>query len=351
MRNKKRHINIPIFIPHLGCPNMCVFCNQRLISGQMAFEKESVRGLIEEALATVPVDADIEIAFFGGSFTGVDRELMVYLLDTAEEYVCLGKVIGIRLSTRPDYISREILDILKKYAVKTIELGIQSMDNSVLAASRRGHNADITREACRLVREYGFELIGQMMIGLPGADTISECQTAEEICAMGAVGARVYPTVVFKGTELLDMTNAGNYTPLDTESAVLRTKNVLAVFEKYGLPVIRVGLCASENLASDDAVAGATHSAIGELAMGELYYDIICQEFEKNKVIDGQAIIAVPRGETSKAVGQKKRNLLRFKDKYKVLVSFIEDDALSVYKIKIMSYIPKGGRKNVPEIT
>lgn len=342
MRNKKRHINIPIFIPHLGCPNMCVFCNQRLISGQMEFEKESVRDLIEKALATAPVEADVEIAFFGGSFTGIDRELMVYLLDTAEEYVRLGKVMGIRLSTRPDYISLEILDILKKYSVKTIELGVQSMDNSVLTASRRGHNAEITREACKLVCKYGFELIGQMMIGLPGATTASECQTAKEICEMGAVGARVYPTVVFKGTELLDMTNSGNYTPLDTESAVARTKNVLCVFEKYGLPVIRVGLCASENLASECAVAGATHSAIGELAMGELYYDVICQELEKNKVIGGRVVIAVPCGETSKAVGQKKRNVQRFKDKYNVLVTFVEDDALSEYKIKIMSYIPKG---------
>ena len=312
-----RHINIPVFIPHLGCPNMCVFCNQRLISGQMEFEKESVKRLIEEALATIAVDADVEIAFFGGSFTGVDRGLMIYLLDTAEEYVSLGRVSGIRLSTRPDYISREILDILKRYTVKTIELGIQSMDDKVLCASRRGHNAEITREAGHLVCEYGFELIGQMMIGLPSANTVSECQTAEAICEMGAVGARVYPTVVFKGTELFDMTNAGNYVPLDTESAVLRTKNVLAVFEKYGLPVIRVGLCASENLASDDAVAGATHSAIGELAMGELYYDVICQELEKNKIIDSQVVIAIPRGETSKAVGQKKRNAPILKEWYR----------------------------------
>ena len=346
MKNIKRHINIPIFIPHLGCPNMCVFCNQRLISGQTAFEKDSVRSLIEDALSTVPIEADTEIAFFGGSFTGIDRELMIYLLDTAEEYVSLGRVRGIRLSTRPDYISREILDILKRYTVKTIELGIQSMDDKVLCASRRGHNAEITREACRLVCENGFELIGQMMIGLPGADTVSECQTAREICSMGASGARVYPTVVFKGTELLEMTEHGKYNPLDTDEAVERTKNVLAFFADRRLPVIRVGLCASENLASDDAVAGATHSAIGELAMGELYYDIINAEFAKLAINGGQVTVAVPKGEVSKAVGQKKRNLLRLKEKYRVSVLFREDSELDIYKIKIISYIPEGRTEN-----
>lgn len=346
MKTDKRHINIPVFIPHLGCPNMCVFCNQRLISGHTEFQKESVRKLIEEALFTIPPDAETEIAFFGGSFTGIDRELMVYLLDTAEEYIDSGKVSGIRLSTRPDYISREILDILKKYTVKTIELGIQSMDDNVLTISRRGHTSEVTREACRLICEYGFELIGQMMVGLPGADTVSECETAREICSMGVSGARVYPTVVFKGTELLNMTCNRNYFPLDTETAILRTKNVLAIFAEHDIPVIRVGLCASENLASEDAVAGATHSAIGELAMGELYYDIICCELDLINVNSGKVIVSVPRGDTSKAVGQKKRNILRLKEKYKISVSFREDDKLDMYKIKIISYIPEGRTEN-----
>lgn len=346
MKKEKRHINIPIFIPHLGCPNMCVFCNQRLISGQHEFDKASVRTQIEEVLSTIPTDADTEIAFFGGSFTGIDRKLMVYLLDTAEEYVRSGRVSGIRLSTRPDYINTEILDILKNYTVKTIELGIQSMDDCVLEASRRGHTSKASQEACRLVLKYGFELIGQMMVGLPGAGTDSECQTARKICAMGASGARVYPTVVFKGTELLDMTEHGNYNPLDTDEAVERTKNVLAVFAEQGLPVIRVGLCASENLASDDAVAGATHSAIGELAMGELYYEIICRELDSLNVNGGQAVIAVPRGEISKAVGQRRKNILRFRDVYRTSVSFREDDELEIYKIKIISYISEGRADN-----
>ena len=212
MKTNVRHINIPVFIPHLGCPNMCVFCNQRTISGTQEFHRESVKTIIDNALSTIPDGTDTEIAFFGGSFTGIDRDLMIYLLDTAEEYVRAGRVGGIRLSTRPDYISDEILDILGRYAVHDIELGIQSMDDRVLAACRRGHTAAQSEYACRAVKSRGFRLVGQMMTGLPGADAQSELQTARAICRLGADGARIYPTVVFRGTELCDMAQSeGHY--------------------------------------------------------------------------------------------------------------------------------------------
>lgn len=254
MKTQKRHVNIPIFIPHLGCPNMCVFCNQRLISGKSQFDISSVRNEIDTALATIPTGTETEIAFFGGSFTGIDRGLMVSLLDIAKEYAEAGKIGSIRLSTRPDYIDTEILDILKKYPVGTIELGIQSMDDKVLAASKRGHTAAQSVNACRLIRQYGFELIGQMMVGLPQADSKSEIDTAEAICSFGVAGARVYPTVVFRGTELAAMSETDLYIPLDTETAVMRTKNVLAIFTEHRVPVIRVGLCSSDHLASDEEV-------------------------------------------------------------------------------------------------
>ena len=136
----KKHINIPIFIPHLGCPNNCVFCNQRSISGRQSFDASEVEGQIEAVLSTLSEDSEREIAFFGGSFTGIDRGLMIHLLGVAKNYIDEGRVSGIRLSTRPDYIDREILDILSEYGVKTIELGLQSMDEKVLAASKRGHS-------------------------------------------------------------------------------------------------------------------------------------------------------------------------------------------------------------------
>ncbi|HOA85423.1 MAG: radical SAM protein [Clostridiales bacterium] len=337
MKNRKRHVNIPIFIPHLGCPNACVFCNQRLISGKKEFSPDTVRSEIETALSTIPAGVEVEIAFFGGSFTGIDRPLMINLLDVAKEYVDSGRVGSIRLSTRPDYIDREILDILKNYPVGTVELGIQSMDDRVLAASRRGHTALQTETACRLIVGYGFRLVGQMMIGLPGADEESEVMTAQEICRLGASAARVYPTVVFRGTELAAMTEAGEYTPLDIETAISRTVRVLEVFAAHNVPVIRVGLCASEHLTSaEEVLGGANHEALGELAEGELYYKIICRELDVAPPRGGRFIIFVPEGEFSKAIGHKKRNRERLMSRYALCgITFREAPRLRPYQIRI----------------
>ncbi|MCQ2456803.1 MAG: radical SAM protein, partial [Clostridia bacterium] len=169
----RRHANVPVFIPHLGCPNMCVFCDQKTISGTECFSEEKVDREIREALATIG-NRSAEIAFFGGSFTGIDRGLMIRLLDTAEKYVASGEVIGIRMSTRPDYIDEEIIDVLGRYTVTEVELGVQSMSDAVLKASKRGHTSETTERACALLKAAGIPFVGQMMIGLPGADGESE---------------------------------------------------------------------------------------------------------------------------------------------------------------------------------
>ncbi len=312
-----RHINIPVFIPHEGCPNACVFCNQRSISGTQQFDVSEVDKIISEALSTVGDDDICEIAFFGGSFTGIDRDLMLYLLGVAQSYVDKGRVQSIRLSTRPDYIDDGIIKDLKKFSVQTVELGLQSMCEHVLRASGRGHSAECARGACRLLKEAGFLLIGQMMLGLPSSSAEDELYTAKEIAAMGADGARVYPTVVFYDTELCHMTERGEYLPLTEREAVLRTKNVLDVFDKAGVPCIRVGLCASDNLSdSSKVMAGANHSAIGEMAMGELYFERICRAVEECGYRGGELTVYVARGCVSKAVGQKKVNKLRICQKY-----------------------------------
>ena len=338
----KKHINIPIFIPHLGCPNNCVFCNQRSISGHLSFDRTSVDAEIKEVLSTLNRDTYREIAFFGGSFTGIDRELMIYLLEVAKRYIDAGEVQGIRLSTRPDYISTEILDILKDYGVTAVELGIQSMSQRVLDASKRGHDTAVTERACALVKSYGFELVGQMMIGLPGADVESECRTARRICEMGADFARVYPTVVFYETELCDMAKCGTYTPLSDEEAVMRTKEVLRVFDSFGVPCIRVGLCASENLADEEAVyGGANHSAIGELAMGELYYEKICEELDKNPDMRGSELVIYGGiGSTSKISGQNRRNKIRICKKYGFnKLKILEKNEIIGYNIILDTFI------------
>ncbi len=316
-----RHVNIPVFIPHLGCPNNCVFCDQRQISGCRIFDESGVKTQIEEVLSTLSAEDDCEIAFFGGSFTGIDRELMLRLLSISDDFVNSGRVLRVRCSTRPDYIDPEILSILRLHNVKTVELGIQSMSDKVLDASKRGHTSEKSVEACKLVKAAGFELIGQMMIGLPASTPEDEIETAKAICSLGADGARVYPTVVFAKTELADMTFDGSYRPLDIEDAICRTANVLDIFDRAGVPVIRVGLCSGENLSSPESViGGANHPALGELAMGELMYRRIVQAADKalsscvgeNKTM----VVYVPKGDVSKAIGQKKRNILRLNEKY-----------------------------------
>ena len=265
---------------------------------------------------------------------------MELLLKTAFEYVKTGSVAGIRLSTRPDYISEEIIEILSRYGVKTVELGIQSMDDGVLAASKRGHTKDQTENACRLIKKAGFDLIGQMMVGLPEANVETEKRTALEICRMGADGARVYPTVVFFETELCEMAKLGKYVPLNDADAVERTKEVLKVFDAHNVPCIRVGLCASENLSSPDTVyGGANHSAIGEMAIGEIFYekmDAAISEIPLEERKRKKLIFYVPKGCTSKAVGQKRANILRLCNKYSLReIKILEKNSIIGYNIII----------------
>lgn len=330
----KRHANVPIFIPHLGCPNQCVFCNQRTISGVGEFQPESVIDIIESSLATIGDGVEVEIAFFGGSFTGIDRKLMIRLLEIANSYVASGQVSGIRCSTRPDYISEEILAELKKYGVKVIELGLQSVDDTVLAVTKRGHTSRDARLACDLIVRNGFTLVGQMMIGLPGASLKSELETAEFIISSGASAARIYPTVVFRDTELCDMARLGIYSPISLEDAVLRSAAVMKKFIDSEVEVIRVGLCASENLASRETYfAGPNHSAIGELVENEIYYGLIKEEILKLKLnCDDKIAVFVPKGALSKAIGQRKRNKLRLEKDFSIPeISFSEKDSLCEY--------------------
>ena len=334
-----RHINLPVFIPHRGCPNDCVFCNQRTISGHSDYSPEAVRHEIETALSTLPENAEVQIAFFGGSFTGIDRSEMVYLLSVAKEFIDSGKVDSVRLSTRPDYIDEERLEILRSYGVRTVELGIQSTSDKVLAAANRGHTAEDSERAMRLIKKYGFELVGQMMVGLPEATPEDEQKTAEDICSWGADAARIYPTVVFHKTELCEMARKGEYTPLTLEDAVERSKKVKKIFIKHGVECIRLGLQSGENLTEPDGVyAGDYHSAIGELVESRIYRDLIVSEIKKlgigEKLAGRELVIQVPHGEVSKVVGQKGENKTFLKNEYCVKnVKVIEKDSVLRYNI------------------
>lgn len=283
----KSHRNIPFFVPHAGCPNCCVFCSQTKITGQSA-EKDinteifELKELLENDCGGFEKSL---IAFFGGSFTAIEKKRMEALLSLANEYIDKGVAEGIRISTRPDCIDEEILAILKKYRVTHIELGVQSTNDSVLRASKRGHGASDSFEAARLITEGGFVFCGQMMIGLPGSAPEDEIKTARDIIAMGAIEARIYPTVVFEGTELFKMAESGEYTPLTNDAAIERTAKCCRLLEEAGVKILRIGLHASENLKK--APLGANHQALGELVKSRIYSDIIAERAGncKNKIL------------------------------------------------------------------
>jgi len=313
-----RHINIPIFIPHEGCKNSCVFCDQRTITGNTLAADRDIRTEIDTALSTIKDSNDIEIAFFGGSFTGINTSLMTRLCDNAFEYVKQGKVKSIRLSTRPDYIDEGILTILKERGITDIELGLQSMSQKVLDASKRGHTVEDTKKACRLIKDFGFNLVGQMMVGLPCSEAQDEVYTAREICALGCDATRIYPTVVFYGTELYNMAKSGTYSPLSIDEAVTRSCEVYKVFRENNVDVLRIGLCSSDELCDSRKVyAGANHPSLGELVIGEYRYELLKNRLSdiKNTLLDTNEdkvlCIYCNKSEISKFCGQQKTNKLR----------------------------------------
>ena len=335
--SESRHKTIPVFIPHLGCPHRCVFCDQCAISGHGRFDIAQVREEIETALATIAADAEVEIAYFGGSFTAIDRTLMLHLLALAQTYVDAGRVSGIRFSTRPDAVGEDVLDALRPFTVSAIELGVQSMDDDVLTACRRGHTADVARDACRRIVARGYALVGQMMLGLPASDADKELATAREICDLGASAMRIYPTVVFDGTPLAAMLRAGIYTPIDNAEAARRCTPILALLEQRGVRLLRVGLCASETLSSSRVLGGASHPALGELCYAALFQQRMSDCLDGQDTQGKMAEFAVPRVKLSQALGQKRHNVHVLRERYGLsAVHAFEDASLDGTQVRLI---------------
>ncbi len=314
-----KHINIPIFVPHAGCPHDCVFCNQKKITGKSSFDICSVKSDIETALATIdPSICETEIAFFGGSFTGIERKDMLSLLEIADKFVNEGKIRSVRCSTRPDYIDKDILDILKEHHVKTIEIGVQSTCDKVLSLSNRGHTAADIERACRLIIENGFSLVGQMMVGLPGSSLEKELSTARAICSYGASGARIYPTVVFKDTMLYELTLNNKYSPLTVNEAVKRCAQILDVFISSKVDILRVGLCENDALHNNDGIySGAFHPSLGEMCFSEYFYLKTLKALSELELQSGMLVtVYVNSSSLSKAIGHKKMNVTRLTSLY-----------------------------------
>lgn len=319
---------IPIFIPFLGCPHDCAFCNQvKITNYKDKADEDSIRKQIEDYLSYFKdKDSKKEIAFYGGSFTGLPEETMLSYLKIANDYKKKGIIDRIRLSTRPDYINNSILEILKDYQVDTIELGIQSFSQEVLDANERGHLIADSEKASKLIKEYGFILGHQIMPGLFKDSKEKIIKTAIKSTNMRPEIARIYPTLVIKDTKLEKLYNAGLYQPLSLEDAVEISARVLMIYESKDINVIRVGLQPTENInEGKDVVAGPFHPALRQLVESYIYRLYLEELINKNK-LDGEITIHTKAREISLIAGNKKANKKYFYDKYKMKMSFVEDE-------------------------
>lgn len=301
------HSNISVFVPHKGCPNDCSFCNQRAISGQVVpATPKDVENAVKIAIEYNIDPKNTEIAFFGGSFTAIERDYMLSLLTAAKHFLDTYNFKGIRVSTRPDCISKDMLETLKNYGVTAIELGAQSMCDDVLFANHRGHTADDVRKASKLIKEYGFELGLQMMTGLYKSDFEKDEFTAREIIKLKPDTVRIYPTVVLKNTHLCYLQEIGEYIAPNAEESAPFCAKLLQMFEENDIKVIKLGLHSSETVESD-MIGGAYHPAFRELCEGHIYLEKILEKLEK-KDKNQQYMIFVNKKVLSKAKGQQKRN-------------------------------------------
>ena len=312
MSGEKKHGNISVFVPHIGCPHRCTFCDQRTISGaQKAPTPDDVEKLCREAIA-LDSERELELAFFGGSFTAIDRDYMISLLDAAAKFAGKG-ICGIRMSTRPDAVGEEMLTLLKSYPVTAIELGAQSLCDRVLKKNRRGHTADDVIQASARIKRFGFELGLQMMIGLDG-ETEQDCyDTAMKIIECRPDTVRLYPTIAIDGTELGMRVKKGEYQPLSLEEGVRRTTRVMELFGQYApdIRIIRVGLHPSEEL-EKRMLGGPYHPAFRELCESRIMLDRLNKQL--CGLPQGKYEVAVNPRDISRMSGQHKSNVKKLGD-------------------------------------
>lgn len=339
---KKRYI-IPIFVPHLGCPNNCTFCNQKTISGQTKeVTPKDVTETVQYYLSSFKEkNIYTEIAFFGGSFTGIEVEKQEALLQAAYEFIKCKKVNSIRVSTRPDYIDKDRLKLLKKYGVKTIELGVQSTNDYILKKCKRNHTFDDVKKASKLIRWHGFTLGHQMMVGLPDSTLLDELRTAKDLAKLKPKIMRIYPVLVLKGTELEKDYLDGTYFPLSVEQAVERCKELCYFFAKKKINVIRVGLQSTDTISDlsknedSEVVAGPYHETFRQLVEASMNYDMIVKKIRSFNTKVKEVEIVTSPDNVNNVVGYKRENILKLKDYYDVEAKVKQDEKMKKGKIDI----------------
>lgn len=327
----KTHAIIPIFLPHSGCPHDCIFCNQKKITAKLEpMSKDAVSAIVEQVLPTIKARGieTVEMAFYGGSFTGMPTGQQEAYLSIAQDYKNQGLIHKIRLSTRPDYISEEILSLLKNYQVDIIELGVQSFDEDVLKLSNRGHSVDCVYTSSALIKSYGFELGIQLMIGLPGDTYEKALSSAKKTVDIGPSIARIYPTIIIKDTGLESLYLCGDYQPLSLSEAVRTAKDMYLVLDASGINVIRIGLKSSDNIADGQGILGDTfHPAFRQLVDSELAKESL--ERQLRTAFDTATFYA-NKSSFSNMVGHQKSNKDYFKKVYpKKVFMFKIDNSLA----------------------
>lgn len=337
---KKEYI-IPIFVPHLGCKQCCTFCDQKTISGETKqVTADDVRNTIEYYLKNFKNDNYVEVAFFGGSFTAIPIETQKELLEAVQPYIKDKKVDSIRLSTRPDAIDKNILKMLKKYHVKTIELGVQSSNNYILERCKRGHTFEDVKKASKLIRKYRFKLGHQMMVGLPESTEKDDIKTAEDIIKLKPKLVRIYPVLVIKGTGLEREYRNKEFIPLTVGQAVERSKEILRLFAKKNIQVIRIGLQNTETIADpknkdSEVVAGPYHPAFGQLVEDSIWYDKIVYEIKKINAKVIRVEIEANSQNINNIIGHKKENINKLKDTYAVITTVKANNSIKPGKFKL----------------
>lgn len=331
----KKHVTIPIFLPQYGCINDCVFCNQKSITGKSKNPNiHEVHNIIETWLTSIKAsETEVEIAFFGGNFLGLSPKVQIDYLSVAEEFVKQGKISSIRFSTRPDTINEKSLNRISDFSVKTIEIGVQSMDDDVLTASGRGHSSESSIVAAKLIIQYGYQLGMQMMVGLPMDSIEKAYHTAEKIIELGASQTRIYPVLVLKNTPLESLYEQKKYAPLSLIDAVLQVAPLVELFKKNQVKILKVGLHPSEAYAEGkDLIAGPYHPSFHELVLSEIWK----QRFEREilTISIPQFEIRVHPSEINHAIGYKGANRNWLKTRFKKVV-FVSDESILKEKFTI----------------
>ena len=338
----KKHYIIPIFVPHLGCPNDCIFCNQKSISGQQKMiTKEDIKNTIDFFLKNIKdKEAKKEVAFFGGSFTGIEVEKQDEFLQTAYDYIKQGEIDSIRISTRPDYIDRKTLKRLKKYKVETIELGVQSANDYILRRANRGHTFEDVKMASKMIRWHGFKLGHQMMVGLPESTRLDEVNTAKELIKLKPKMVRIYPVLVIKNTKLEKEFLDEKYTPLTVVQAVEICKELVSMFNQKGIEVIRVGLQNTDeitdpNIEGSEVVAGPYHPAFRQLVESGLWYDSIVAKIKQLNVKVKKVQVTVNPQDVNNVIGHKRENIEKLKEMYTLNLIVKQDRKIRQGKLEL----------------